>query len=74
MSEYLSSVVGSGTKYGVRVVVSEDKEPLGTCGPLTLVTDHLTEPYWTVEFIILAGNEEMRADQRARRHQRVRTS
>jgi len=53
MSEYLTGVIGSGTKYGVRVVVSEEKEPLGTCGPLTLVTDHLTEPFFMMNGDIL---------------------
>ena len=41
MSDYLAGIVGSGEKYGVRVIVSQEKEPLGTCGPLTLVAEHL---------------------------------
>jgi len=53
MSDYLGEVVGSGEKYGVRVVVSEEKEPLGTCGPLTLVADQLTEPFFMMNGDIL---------------------
>ena len=53
MSDYLSAVVGSGEKYGVRMVVSQEKEPLGTCGPLTLVAEHLTEPFFMMNGDIL---------------------
>ena len=53
MSDYLTAIVGSGEKYGVRVVVSQEKEPLGTCGPLTLVADHLSEPFFMMNGDIL---------------------
>jgi NDP-mannose synthase len=53
MSDYLATVVGSGEKYGVRVVVSQEKEPLGTCGPLTLVGEHLQEPFFMMNGDIL---------------------
>ena len=53
MSDYLSAVVGGGEKYGVRMVVSQEKEPLGTCGPLTLVAEHLTEPFFMMNGDIL---------------------
>ena len=53
MSDYLAAVVGSGEKYGVRVVVSQEKEPLGTCGPLTLVGEHLQEPFFMMNGDIL---------------------
>ena len=45
MADYLSSVVGNGEKYGVRVMVSTEEKPLGTCGPLSLIREHLTEPF-----------------------------
>jgi NDP-sugar pyrophosphorylase family protein len=52
MSDYLKSVVGDGEKYGgVRVHISEEKQPLGTCGPLTLVSDRLVEP-----FVVMNGD------------------
>jgi NDP-sugar pyrophosphorylase family protein len=53
MSDYLSAVVGSGEKYGVRMIVSQEKEPLGTCGPLTLVAEHLNEPFFMMNGDIL---------------------
>jgi NDP-mannose synthase len=53
MSDYLAGIVGSGEKYGVRVIVSQEKEPLGTCGPLTLVADHLSEPFFMMNGDIL---------------------
>jgi NDP-mannose synthase len=53
MSDYLAAVIGSGEKYGVGIVVSQEKEPLGTCGPLTLVAEHLTEPFFMMNGDIL---------------------
>ncbi len=53
MSDYLANVVGRGEKYGVNVVVSQEREPLGTCGPLTLLTEHLTEPFFVMNGDIL---------------------
>lgn len=53
MSDYLASVVGCGEKYGVRVVVSQEDEPLGTCGPLTLIREHLHEPFFMMNGDIL---------------------
>lgn len=51
MADYLATVVGNGEKYGIEVVISQEKEPLGTCGPLALAVDHLTEP-----FILMNGD------------------
>ena len=53
MSDYLSAVIGSGEKYGVRMIVSQEKEPLGTCGPLTLIAEHLGEPFFMMNGDIL---------------------
>jgi NDP-sugar pyrophosphorylase family protein len=55
MSDYLGAVVGQGEKYGVRVVVSQEHQPLGTCGPLTLVADQLTEPFFMMNGDILTN-------------------
>jgi NDP-mannose synthase len=52
-SDYLGLLIGSGEKYGVRIVVSHEKEPLGTCGPLTLVAEHLTAPFFVMNGDIL---------------------
>ena len=53
MSDYLAAVIGSGEKYGAHVVVSQEKDPLGTCGPLTLVDEHLTQPFFMMNGDIL---------------------
>ena len=53
MSDYLDSVVGDGRKYGVKVTVSQESEPLGTCGPLTLIQDRLDEPFFMMNGDIL---------------------
>ena len=55
MSDYVASVVGDGKKYGVDVVVSEEKERLGTCGPLTLVAEQLTGPFFMMNGDILTN-------------------
>jgi NDP-sugar pyrophosphorylase family protein len=53
MSDYLAGIIGNGEKYGVRIVVSQEKEPLGTCGPLKLAAEHLTEPFFVMNGDIL---------------------
>jgi len=36
---FLSVYFGNGERYGVRISYSKEKKPLGTAGPLTLLTD-----------------------------------
>lgn len=55
MSDYLTSIVGNGQKYGVKIVVSEEKERLGTCGPLSLLREELTEPFYMMNGDILTN-------------------
>jgi NDP-sugar pyrophosphorylase family protein len=50
-SEYIRSFIGDGTKFGVEIEVSEEPKPLGTCGPLSLLRDELTDP-----FIVMNGD------------------
>ena len=45
LSEYIQAFFGDGSKYGVRLTISKEEKPLGTCGPLTLLTDSLNEPF-----------------------------
>lgn len=45
MSEYMKAFLGDGSKYGVRLVFSNETTPLGTCGPVTLLEDRLKEPF-----------------------------
>jgi NDP-mannose synthase len=45
MAEYVEAFLGNGSKYGVRLQFSKEPEPLGTCGPVSLVREQLTEPF-----------------------------
>lgn len=44
-SEYIEAFLGNGSKYGVRLSFSREEQPLGTCGPLSLLRDQLDEPF-----------------------------
>jgi len=44
-SEYIESFIGDGSKHGVAISYSREREPLGTCGPLSLLRDKLDEPF-----------------------------
>lgn len=60
MSDYLESVVGDGSRFGVSVTVSREQERLGTCGPLSLVRERLGSP-----FIVMNGDVLTTLDFRA---------
>jgi len=45
MADYVEAFLGDGSKYGVRITFSKETEPLGTCGPLSLLRSRLTEPF-----------------------------
>ena len=51
MSDYIEAFLGDGSKYGVTLRYSREVEPLGTCGPLSLLRDALTEP-----FVVMNGD------------------
>tara|TARA_Y100001970_G_C14219237_1_gene851608 strand:- start:667 stop:1368 length:702 start_codon:yes stop_codon:yes gene_type:complete len=42
-SDMIKSFLGSGEKYGVSILFSEEKKPLGTCGPITLLKEKLQD-------------------------------
>ena len=44
-SDYVEAFLGDGSRFGVNLRFSRESEPLGTCGPLTLLKDELTEPF-----------------------------
>ena len=50
-SQYIKNYLGDGSHYGVKLIISEEKEPLGTAGPLTLIKHRLDEP-----FIVMNGD------------------
>jgi len=44
-ADFIESYLGDGSKYGVKLYYSTEDKPLGTCGPITLLKDKLTEPF-----------------------------
>lgn len=52
-SEYIKSFLGDGKRFGVKITVSKEEKPLGTCGPLTLLKDQLRSPFLVMNGDIL---------------------
>lgn len=50
-ADYVEAYLGDGSKYGVHIEFSREEKPLGTCGPVLLLRDKLTEP-----FILMNGD------------------
>src|SRR5215203_5095748 len=44
-SDYIRNFFGDGSRYGVRLEISEEKIPLGTAGPVGLLRDRLRKPF-----------------------------
>src|SRR3970040_505646 len=44
-ANYVESFIGDGQRMGVRITFSKEEKPLGTCGPIRLLKDELTEPF-----------------------------
>lgn len=44
-AEYIEAFLGNGRRYDVNLKFSKEKEPLGTCGPVSLLKDELKEPF-----------------------------
>ena len=51
MSDYVEAFLGNGSKHRVKLSFSREEQPLGTCGPLSLLRNALTEP-----FILMNGD------------------
>jgi mannose-1-phosphate guanylyltransferase len=51
--ELFEAYCGDGSKWGVRLRYSVEPRPLGTAGPLTLLRDHLDEPFLVINGDIL---------------------
>lgn len=45
MSDYVQAFLGDGQKYDVSITFSKEDKPLGTCGPVLLLKDKLSEPF-----------------------------
>lgn len=62
-SEYVQAFLGDGSKYGVSVTFSREEQPLGTCGPVSLLSEALTEPFILMNGDILTTLDFTRAFQ-----------
>lgn len=52
-ADYVQAFLGDGQKYGVQITFSKEDIPLGTCGPVLLLKDQLTEPFLLINGDIL---------------------
>jgi len=53
-SDYISAFLGDGSRYGVQLTISQESKPLSTAGPLTLLREHLDEPFISMNGDILS--------------------
>jgi NDP-sugar pyrophosphorylase family protein len=53
-SEYVENFFGDGSRYGVKLNLSREEEPLGTAGPIALLKKELTEPFLVMNGDILS--------------------
>lgn len=53
-SDYIINFLGDGKRYGVKLHMSPEEKPLGTAGPLSLIREHLREPFLLVNGDILS--------------------
>jgi NDP-sugar pyrophosphorylase family protein len=52
-SQYIETFIGDGKRFNVRILYSRETQPLGTCGPLSLLRKQLTEPFLVMNGDIL---------------------
>ncbi len=52
-SEYIEQFFGDGARYGVELIISKEKMPLGTAGPLKMLENILDEPFLVMNGDIL---------------------
>ena len=52
-ADYIESYLKDGSKYNVKLYYSVENKTLGTCGPITLLKDKLTEPFLLINGDIL---------------------
>jgi NDP-mannose synthase len=53
-SDYVESFFGDGSRYGVKLHISREDMPLGTAGPVKLLEQELTEPFFLMNGDILS--------------------
>jgi len=52
-SDYIDNFFGDGSRYGVRLTISKEEQPLGTAGPIKLLEGKLDEPFLVMNGDIL---------------------
>ncbi|NQU32264.1 MAG: NTP transferase domain-containing protein [Bacteroidetes bacterium] len=57
-SEYIENFIGDGSKYGVQLIISKEKTPLGTVGPLSLLKEQLQDD----PFLVMNGDVLTKCD------------
>jgi NDP-mannose synthase len=55
MGHVIKNYFGDGQKFGIKITYSEEKEPLGTAGHLSLIKDKLTDTFLLMNGDILAS-------------------
>lgn len=55
MHESVVERIGDGSRYGLDVTFSREEKRLGTCGPITLLKDRLSEPFFMMNGDILTS-------------------
>lgn len=68
MADYVEAFLGDGRKYGVRLAFSRESQPLGTCGPLSLLSNELDAPFILMNGDILTTLNFKEAYEKARLH------
>ncbi len=54
MSDYIENFFGDGSRYGVRLTISHEAQPLGTAGPIKLLQPELTDTFLVMNGDILS--------------------
>jgi len=54
-SDYIRNFFGDGSRYGVKITISNEEIPLGTAGPLSLLKNKLYEPFFVMNGDILTN-------------------
>jgi NDP-sugar pyrophosphorylase family protein len=61
-ADYFESFLGRGDRYGIDIFFSREEKPLGTCGPLSLLRQHLDNPFLMINGDILTQIDYHRLD------------
>lgn len=56
-SQYIANFFGDASRLGVKLTVSKETKPLGTCGPLSLLRHKLTGPFLVMNGDILTTTD-----------------